>query len=99
MNQTAHQAAEKFSSMIRLDAEPATVAITSFLAGWAAGQPKWIPVTERLPEDNERYLCITEDNNWIVGEYEHNYIFCDASGCSWRCRYWCSIPNSLLNSK
>lgn len=70
-----------------------------FQAGTKAAELKWIPVTERLPEDNGRYFCVTADDTWIVGEYEHNYIFCDPSGCSWRCKLWCPIPDSLLNFK
>lgn len=30
-------------------------------------QPRWIPVSERLPEDGERVLAITESGNQFVG--------------------------------
>lgn len=72
------------------------ICVKSFCAGAEWAELKWIPVAERLPEDNGRYFCITADDTWIVGEYEHNYIFCDPSGCSWRCKLWCPIPDSLL---
>lgn len=29
----------------------------AYKRGLEDGKPKWIPVTERLPEENDRYLC------------------------------------------
>lgn len=108
MNQTKQEAAEAYSKSLEIDRVRFSSgeieamreeAKKDFIAGAEWGEPKWIPVTERLPEDNGRYFCVTADDTWIVGEYEHNYIFCDPSGCSWRCKLWCPIPDSLLNFK
>jgi hypothetical protein len=30
----------------------------AYKKGYEAGKPKWIPVTERLPEQFDQYLCI-----------------------------------------
>lgn len=105
MNQTKQEAADRYVSkevlkvMGKMSAGYAGGLLVGFKAGAEWAELKWIPVTERLPEDNGRYICVTADDTWIVGEYEHNYIFCDPSGCSWRCKLWCPIPDSLLNFK
>ena len=35
---------------------------TAYLNGYADGKPKWIPVTERLPEEEGWYLVYTTPN-------------------------------------
>lgn len=99
MNQTTQEAAQNYSLSQDVNRNEELLCTRAFKAGAEWAELKWIPVTERLPEDNGRYFCVTADDTWIVGEYEHNYIFCDPSGCSWRCKLWCAIPDSLLNFK
>jgi hypothetical protein len=73
-----------------------------FEAGAEWAQPRWIPVAERLPDYDQKCLCICDDapdNSTIVGDYEAASVFRDASGYSWRVKYWCPIPESLLNFK
>lgn len=37
--------------------------------GYAAGKPKWIPVSERLPEDEKKVLCIMDDGYFCILEW------------------------------
>lgn len=37
--------------------------------GYEAGKPKWIPVTERLPESYEPVLAVCNSGKIFVGEY------------------------------
>lgn len=37
--------------------------------GYEAGKPKWIPVTERLPEINKQVLCFDSHNRIFMGGY------------------------------
>ena len=41
--------------------------------GYEAGKPKWIPVTERLPESGVHVLVICE----MYGQYLHGHYVCD----------------------
>jgi hypothetical protein len=39
--------------------------------GYEAGKPKWIPVTERLPEKRGRYLVVTQIKYVWQSEYRY----------------------------
>ena len=41
--------------------------------GYEAGKPKWIPVTERLPDKNGEYICRHTDKSVHSAEYESIY--------------------------
>jgi len=106
MNQTIQEAASAYikhqDPADILSLEEGGIVTDAFTAGaeWAA--LKWIPVTERLPDYDQKCLCICDDapdNSTIVGDYEAASVFRDASGYSWRVKFWCPIPESLLNFK
>lgn len=75
----------------------------AFTAGWEAGQPKWIPVTERLPEELVPVLVLIpgEDNEIAICLYEKRegfYLSYDTDFTP-NVEFWCPIPESLLNFK
>ena len=41
--------------------------------GYEAGKPKWIPVTERLPEDEEAVLILCKIGKMFVGYRKQLY--------------------------
>lgn len=47
---------------------------------------KWIPVTERLPEDDGEVLCINDYHFYIVG-----WLYCDDVG-----NYICESDNEIM---
>jgi len=59
---------------------------------------EWISINESAPEYNELCLCICDDgpdNSTIAGFYESGRVFNDATGCSWRVKWWCPIPDEI----
>jgi hypothetical protein len=110
MNQTIQEAAAAYikhqDPAEILSLEEGGIVTDAFIAGaeWAA--LKWIPVTERLPEDQSTpHICMCDDaiNNdppsLIVAFHENGHVFKDFDGTSWRVVKWCPIPHSLLNFK
>lgn len=58
-------------------------------------QPRWISVTERLPEEYETVLLVTRAGEVIVGFYEYDSeyeSFCDMSGFRKLCTHWMPLP-------
>lgn len=61
---------------------------------------RWIPVTERLPEKNGRYLVVTNRNQMIVNySVEHQMFNChdsfsplEAMKLHLDCTHWMSLP-------
>ena len=39
--------------------------------GYADAQPKWIPVTERLPENDQWVLCLKDDGDYWVAAWDY----------------------------
>lgn len=51
----------------------------AYKKGYEAGKPKWIPVTERLPEENGYYLCCVK-SFLFSGRTYINILKCDKNG-------------------
>ena len=45
--------------------------------GYADAKPKWIPVTERLPEDDEIVLIACKIGKMFVGYHKHLFPGCE----------------------
>ena len=52
---------------------------------------RWIPVTERLPENSNAVLCITRKGNPFVGRYDHKWNHWAVSG-SVTITHWMPLP-------
>ena len=49
---------------------------TAYRNGYADGKPKWIPMTERLPEPKEKAICINRHGEMMIGTYtEWGWMF------------------------
>ena len=90
--QLAEQYAEEQNSAYTND-------YNGFLAGYEAGQPKWISVEEQIP-DNERTVLVWIDNtenpqwnNYRLGSYLNEKWYCVGGRKSHEIvTHWSSIP-------
>lgn len=65
---------------------------------------RWIPVSERLPEEYGNYLVFTSDKDIDIGAYHSNtpdaWSLCDANGFYWarqkgiKITHWKSLPKA-----
>lgn len=69
----------------------------AYKKGYEAGKPKWIPVTERLPDEFEQFLC-SVIRPIRGGKYvrEYRVLWCDYDH-SWNCdelivTHWMPLP-------
>ena len=69
----------------------------AYKKGYEAGKPKWIPVTERLPDEFAQYLCIVirpiRGGGYVR---ETRVLWCDYDR-SWNCdevivTHWMPLP-------
>jgi hypothetical protein len=65
-----------------------------FIAGAEWAQPKWIPVTERLPELNQPVII-----RCVKVELHYDLIYFDGSFNTKHITHWCATPDSLLSFK
>ena len=55
------------------------------LVEFLTGLPKWIPVSERLPEDSGNYLIAIADSNYTNGQYfKISWFYPSDKGWSYR---------------
>ena len=69
------------------------IAEQAYKRGYEDGCPKWIPVTERLPEENGYYLCmvcVSAVNQ--RKEYRHMILF-------WEDNVWIDMANCFRTKK
>lgn len=70
----------------------------AFKRGQESREPKWIPVTERMPEPMEDVLCFTVAGTLRVMQYDHIFDDWDISGSPNRClgkgfvTHWMPLP-------
>lgn len=50
--------------------------------------PQWIPVTERLPKEEETVLTWGKENKCILLDWMHDNKWC----CFWDADYWMPLP-------
>lgn len=124
MSQTKQEAAEQYGKSLEIDRvrfssgeieamrEEAT---RDFIAGAEWAELKWIPVTERLPDNAGECFCIEKHEHTHVDEFERpiykyriiihywiNDVRIWARSIGEKDKdiiAWCAIPNSLLNIK
>lgn len=54
---------------------------------------KWIPVTERLPEEYTTILFVSGSGQVHVGYYDSEHKgFCDMTGFRYVCTHWIPLP-------
>jgi len=117
MNQTKQEAAEAYCALIRTaEVKPeGKVRRESFIAGADWAELKWIPVTERLPENGGEPVIIIYKNPFFgllescFGSAEYHsdrkkWISPLTGGRMieievYNVTHWCPIPDSLLNFK
>ena len=59
----------------------------------AKNKPKWIPVTERLPEIECSYLIVDEHGEVHEAEYfDGEWVDPIEEYCVWHSKYWMSLP-------
>jgi len=55
--------------------------------------PRWIPVTERLPEEYETVLLLPMSGEVISGYYDSEHkSYCDMTGFRHLCTHWMPLP-------
>ena len=66
-----------------------------FIANGVGFLPKWIPVTERLPEPKELVLCIWKDINGIhygFARYQHDNVWYVSNEGMPEVTHWMPLP-------
>lgn len=108
MSDELRDAAEKYAQCRHLQNRESIEAQRAFQkgAGWALRNLRWIPITEKWPEQRGRYLVLVksafdESINLFMGifipgdeESLHNHFLGFKNTLA-----WCPIPEQLLNFK
>ena len=70
----------------------------------AQSEQRWIPVTERLPEESERYLISAFDGVWrrtTIAQYQPRYKAWTMTGrmAYWKVVAWMPLPEPYKEGK
>lgn len=98
----AKEYAENWEEITGLDFEdtvPVQASVIDFLAGFKAGQPKWISVKDQLPND-DRTVLVWVDNlqypqwsNYKLAAYINKNWYCNSGRETHEIvTDWCDIP-------
>ena len=69
------------------------------MEAYASQFNKWIPVTERLPEVNDRYLGCREDGDVYVYKFEDGIFYFMGQVCTNSVRYWMPLPQKSIKTE
>lgn len=61
-----------------------------YMDGTRDSKPRWIPVEERLPEDNERILILSLLSNHYVAQHFRGHFYVDGTHIS--TSHWMPLP-------
>lgn len=73
----------------------------AYKKGYEDGKPKWIPVTERLPEKQGKYLCryvFGDETKYAFGQVLYYFTdvqephFQHEGSLGLRVTHWCELP-------
>ena len=82
------QAADAIEGLSKLNAEIARRELKLRME-----KPRWVSVTERLPEEYETVLLLSMGGEVISGYYDSEYkSYCDMSGFRKLCTHWMPLP-------
>lgn len=106
MTKLVMEMSEKYASNLTRESERFTRSDVSFafFSGYAAAQPKWISVKDRLPEDGQSCIYvihIPKKNEWKLdyGEWqaEENVFYgeyIDYRDLNWTLTHWMPLPEA-----